>query len=179
MGEIKQQETETTSLVTYLESLETSLDTATTKNEIGEIKSEIIDLGLMAKPKKRAPSQGNSKPLTIVLNSTTTLIVGKNNKQNDYVTFKLGKGNDLWFHVKNIPGSHVILKTTLPEPEENDILQAASVAAAFSKAKNSSKVPVDYTQKRYVKKPNGAKPGFVIYTDQQTLYVTPSLPTNN
>ncbi len=179
LGEIKQQETETTSLVTYLESLETSLDTATTKNEIGEIKSEIIDLGLMAKPKKRAPSQGNSKPLTIVLNSTTTLIVGKNNKQNDYVTFKLGKGNDLWFHVKNIPGSHVILKTTLPEPEENDILQAASVAAAFSKAKNSSKVPVDYTQKRYVKKPNGAKPGFVIYTDQQTLYVTPSLPTNN
>ena len=81
--------------------------------------------------------------------------------------------------MKNIPGSHVILKSTLPNPEEKDILQAAAVAAAFSKAKNSSKVPVDYTRKRFVKKPNGAKPGFVIYTDQQTLYVTPSLPEKN
>ena len=179
LGEIKQQQEETTTLLTYLESLATSLDTATTKNEINEIKSEIIDLGLLAKPRKKSPGQESSKPMTIVLNPTTTLIVGKNNKQNDFVTFKLGKANDLWFHVKNIPGSHVILKSTLPNPEEKDILQAAAVAAAFSKAKNSSKVPVDYTQKRFVKKPSGAKPGFVIYTDQQTLYVTPGLPGKN
>jgi len=179
LGEIKQQQEETTTLLTYLESLATSLDTATTKNEINEIKSEIIDLGLLAKPRKKSPGQESFKPMTIVLNPTTTLIVGKNNKQNDFVTFKLGKANDLWFHVKNIPGSHVILKSTLPNPEEKDILQAAAVAAAFSKAKNSSKVPVDYTQKRFVKKPSGAKPGFVIYTDQQTLYVTPGLPGKN
>jgi predicted ribosome quality control (RQC) complex YloA/Tae2 family protein len=159
--------------------LEASLDTATTKAEIGEIRSELIELGLLAKPKKKSISQEKSKPMTIVLSPTTTLIVGKNNRQNDFVTFKLGKANDLWFHTKNIPGSHVILKTTLPEPEDKDIQQAAGVAAAFSKAKNSSKVPVDYTQKRFVKKPHGAKPGFVIYTDQQTLYVTPKLPQKN
>ncbi len=173
LGEIKKQQEETTALLDYLASLETSLTTATTKGEISEIKEELMELGLLAKPKKKALGTEKSKPLQIKLTEDTTLYIGKNNKQNDYVTFKLGRGQDLWFHVKNMPGSHVLLKTTLPTPLEEHILLAASFAAGFSKGKSSSKVAVDYTQKRFVKKPNGSKPGFVIYTDQQTVYVTP------
>ena len=89
------------------------------------------------------------------------------------MTFKLGRGKDLWFHAKNIPGSHVILKTTLPQPREEDILMAASLAAGYSKGKNSDRVAVDCAEKHLVKKPSGAKPGFVIYTGQKTLYVHP------
>lgn len=176
LKEIQAQQQENHELLAYLESLDTSLATATTKNEIGEIKQEIIGLGLINPPKKKTLQMGKSTPLAIKLSDDTTLYIGKNNKQNDYVTFKLGKGRDLWFHVKNIPGSHVILKTSLPEPSEADILTAAAYAAGFSKGKTSDKVPVDYTQKRFVKKPNGAKPGFVIYTDQTTIYVKPQIP---
>ena len=89
------------------------------------------------------------------------------------MTFKLGRGSDLWFHAKNIPGSHVILKTTLSQPREEDILAAAQLAAGYSKGRNADRVPVDYAEKRLVKKPSGAKPGFVIYTGQTTLYVKP------
>lgn len=179
LGEIKKQQEDTKDLLLYLESLEASLSTATTKGEIAEIKAEIIDIGLLAKPKKKTLGTEKSKPLELKLSADTTLYIGKNNKQNDFVTFKLGRGSDLWFHTKNIPGSHVILKTTLPTADEQDITTAAEIAAAFSKAKDSSKVPVDYTERRFVKKPNGAKPGFVIYTDQTTLYVTPKLPDKN
>ena len=80
---------------------------------------------------------------------------------------------DTWFHTKDIPGSHVVLQNGGTEPSEEDILLAASLAAHFSKARGSSKVPVDYTEIRYVKKPSGSKPGFVIFTNQKTLYITP------
>lgn len=173
VGEIKLQQQEAQDLLTYLQSLDASLDTAVTKGEIGEIKQEIIQLGLLPSSKKRVPTQSKSEPLKIVLSPETTLYIGKNNKQNDYVTFKLGRGKDLWFHAKNIPGSHVILKTTLPQPREEDILMAASLAAGYSKGKNSDRVAVDCAEKHLVKKPSGAKPGFVIYTGQKTLYVHP------
>jgi predicted ribosome quality control (RQC) complex YloA/Tae2 family protein len=171
--EIKTQQEETDSLLAYLKSLDASLDTAATKGEIGEIKQEIIALGLLPQPRKKSAMPVKSSPLKITLTEDTFLYVGKNNKQNDYVTFKLGRGDDLWFHAKNIPGSHVIMKTTLPEPRKEDILKAAQIAAAFSKGKNADRVPVDYTEKRFVKKPNGAKPGFVIFTNQTTLNVKP------
>lgn len=173
VGEIKLQQQEAQDLLTYLQSLDASLDTAVTKGEIGEIKQEIIQLGLLPSSKKRVPTQSKSEPLKIVLSPETTLYIGKNNKQNDYVTFKLGRGKDLWFHAKNIPGSHVILKTTLPQPREEDILMAASLAAGYSKGKNSDRVAVDCAEKHLVKKPSGAKTGFVIYTGQKTLYVHP------
>ena len=117
--------------------------------------------------------QAKSTPTVVKLSADTTLYIGKNNKQNDYVTFSVGSGNDLWFHTKNIPGSHVILKTTLPAPEDSDIQTAANLAAYFSKARGGSKVPIDSTLRKFVKKPSGAKPGFVIYTNQTTHYVTP------
>lgn len=173
IGEIKQQQEETRDLLAYLESLDASLDTAMTRGEIDEIRQELVAAKLLPAPRKKLPSQGRSEPLKIRLDKETVLYVGRNNRQNDYVTFKLGRGHDLWFHAKNIPGSHVILKTTLPAPRQEDILTAAQVAAAYSKGQHADRVPVDYTERRYVKKPNGAKPGFVIFTNQTTLNVKP------
>lgn len=173
VSEIHTQQEETDSLLTYLESLDASLDTAITKGDVSEIKEEIIALGLLPRPRKKMAVQSKSVPLKVSLSEDTLLYVGKNNKQNDYVTFKLGRAHDLWFHAKNIPGSHVILKTTLPSPREEDILRAAQIAAYYSKGRFSSRVPIDCTQRRYVKKPNGAKPGFVIFTNQKTINVEP------
>ncbi|MCQ2560303.1 MAG: NFACT RNA binding domain-containing protein, partial [Clostridia bacterium] len=95
---------------------------------------------------------------------------------NDYLTLKLAKEQDLWFHVKNQPGSHVILFTEGQPVSEQDLLEAASLAAYYSKARSSSKTEVDYTLRKYVQKPNGAKPGYVIYTNQKTLLVQPQKP---
>lgn len=173
VSEIHTQQAETDSVLAYLESLDASLDTAITKGDVSEIKEEIIALGLLPKPRKKMAVQSKSVPLKVVLSEDTLLYVGKNNKQNDYVTFKLGRAHDLWFHAKNIPGSHVILKTTLPSPREEDILRAAQIAAYYSKGRFSSRVSIDCTQRRYVKKPNGAKPGFVIFTNQKTINAEP------
>ena len=164
----------TREMLDYLASIDASLTTAATKNEIAEIKQELITAGLLQPQGKKHKGQPpKSEPLLVKLSDETTLYIGKNNKQNDYVTFSLARGKDLWFHTKNIPGSHVILKTTLPQAAASDIDAAAMLAAYFSKSRSSSKVPVDCTERRFVKKPNGAKPGFVIYTDQTTYYATP------
>ena len=100
--------------------------------------------------------------------------MGRNNKQNDKLTLKDADKSDLWLHTKNIHGSHVIIKCEGREPDEETILYAAKLAAYHSKARNSSQVPVDFTEVRYVKKPNGAKPGMVIFTNNRTVYVNPT-----
>ena len=102
-----------------------------------------------------------------------TLYVGKNNKQNDYITTKLGKNDDLWFHTKDIRGSHVLLKCNGSKVNDNTIVACAEIAAFYSKAKLSSNVPVDYCYIKNVKKPSGSKPGMVIYTNNQTINVNP------
>ena len=173
-SEVQNQIETTREMLNYLASIDASLTTATTKNEIAEIKQELITAGLLQNQgKKHKGQEPKSEPLLIKLSKETTLYIGKNNKQNDYVTFTLARGKDLWFHTKNIPGSHVILKTTLPQATASDIAAAVLLAAYFSKSRSGSKVPVDCTERRFVKKPNGAKPGFVIYTDQTTYYATP------
>ena len=102
------------------------------------------------------------------------IYLGKNNTQNDYLTLKLANSSDIWFHTKNIHGSHVIIKLGLDKDvPENTLRQAAELAAYYSKARESSQVPVDYTLVKNVKKPNGAKPGMVIYDRYNTVYVTP------
>ena len=101
----------------------------------------------------------------------TPIYAGKNNRQNDYLTNKLARRDDIWLHTKDIPGSHVVIRSD--DPAEQTILEAAMIAAYYSKAKDSSSVPVDYTKVRHVKKPSGAKPGFVIYDNQHTVFVTP------
>ena len=99
------------------------------------------------------------------------VVVGKNNIENDKLTMKLAQKNHYWFHVKDIPGSHVILESS--DPDEQSIVEAATIAAYYSKARESSKVPVDYLQVRNIRKPNGAKPGYVIFEGQTTIRVDP------
>jgi predicted ribosome quality control (RQC) complex YloA/Tae2 family protein len=157
--------------ITYLDSVQLMLEHTQTPQETREIEEELIAGGYLAKRGKRKPEQA-SAPLTIRLNGGSVITVGKNNRQNDIVTFKLSRPDDLWFHTKDIPGSHVILRS-VGSPDNDALQTAAMVAAYFSKARQSSRVPVDYTLRRYVKKPSGAKPGFVIYDKQNTLFVTP------
>lgn len=173
-SEVALQITATEEMLQYLASLDSSLLTATSKSEIEEIRQEMIaaDLIKVVGKKKKSALQ-KSQPLHIRLSEDTDLYIGKNNRQNDYVTFSIGGPRDLWFHTKDIPGSHIILKTTLPEAREEDIAMAVELAAYFSKAREGSSVPVDCVQRRYVKKPSGSKPGFVIFTNQKTYYATP------
>ena len=172
-SELRQQIEATESMLTYLASLDASLLTATTKNEIEEIRQEMVTAGLIREiGKKKKTSLQKSQPLHFKLREGVDLYIGKNNKQNDYVTFTVGGPRDLWLHTKDIPGSHVIMKSTSPTAE--DIALAVELAAYFSKARSGSNVPVDCVERRYVKKPAGAKPGFVIFTNQRTYYATPN-----
>lgn len=159
--------------VFYFENLLQQVQSASPK-DIQEIREELIEGGYIRDRKKRnAKKISNAKPILdhYLSSDGTELIVGKNNKQNDYLTNKLAARDEIWLHTKDIPGSHVVIRSK--DPSEGTIHEAANLAAYFSKARNSSSVPVDYTKVRYVKKPNGAKPGFVIYDNQQTVYVTP------
>ncbi len=158
----------------YLDSLFSTLDTLEDENDIAEFRTELVESGyLKAKriPKSNRPKK--PKPLHFVSVDGFDIFVGKNNLQNDQLTLKTASNSDLWFHTKDIPGSHVIIITGRREVPETTLEQAALLAAYHSKAKTSSNVPVDYTEKRNVRKPNGAKPGMVIYDNNKTLYVTP------
>lgn len=172
--ELCQQIIATEDLLQYLGSIEASLLTAVTKTEIEEISQELTAAGLIRDNKKKNKlSAAKPQPLQLRISDDSTVYIGKNNRQNDYITFTIGGPNDLWFHTKDIPGSHVILKTSLPQPAEQDIDIAVQLAAYFSKARSSSNIPVDCTQRRFVKKPSGSKPGFVIFTNQKTYFTTP------
>ena len=113
-------------------------------------------------------------PLTFIVDGYTVL-VGKNNKQNDYLTLKYANKNDLWFHTKDFHGSHTILKVdnNLPYPNDDLLYKVAKIAAIHSKARTSSNVPVDYCEVKFVKKPSGSRPGMVIYTNNKTLNINP------
>ncbi|CAM3413877.1 Rqc2 family fibronectin-binding protein [Cytobacillus oceanisediminis] len=157
----------------YFDSLLQQVETASTR-DIAEIREELVEGGYIRERQKRgSKKQQNLKPNLdrYIATDGTEILVGKNNKQNDYLTNKVAARDEIWLHTKDIPGSHVVIRSK--EPDEKTILEAASLAAYFSKARNSSSVPVDFTQVRHVKKPSGAKPGFVIYDHQQTVYVTP------
>ncbi|MBT2637197.1 NFACT RNA binding domain-containing protein [Bacillus sp. ISL-39] len=159
--------------VFYFDSLLQQVEAASPK-DIEEIREELIEGGyIRARQKKGNKNKQNLKPQLEKYRSSddTEILVGKNNKQNDYLTNKVAARDEIWLHTKDIPGSHVVIRSK--EPAEETILEAAQIAAYFSKARNSSSVPVDFTKVRHVKKPAGAKPGFVIYEQQQTVYVTP------
>ncbi|CAM4040593.1 Rqc2 family fibronectin-binding protein [Lederbergia lenta] len=160
--------------VNYFEGLLQQISSASTK-DIEEIREELAEEGYIRLRQKRGPKKNTStKPIIerYTASDGTDIFVGKNNKQNDYLTNKLARRDDIWLHTKDIPGSHVVINRS--EPSDETILEAANLAAYFSKAKSSSAVPVDFTKIRYVKKPNGSKPGFVIYDQQQTVFVTPN-----
>ncbi|KRL15872.1 fibronectin-binding domain protein [Lentilactobacillus rapi DSM 19907 = JCM 15042] len=122
--------------------------------------------------KKKAKRQKINKPEEFVSTDGTEILVGKNNLQNERLTMHTADKRETWLHTKNIPGSHVIVRSF--NPSEQTLTEAANLAAYFSKARNSAKVPVDYTKVKHIRKPNGAKPGFVIYDSQQTLFIDPS-----
>ncbi|MDW0115790.1 NFACT RNA binding domain-containing protein [Sporosarcina thermotolerans] len=140
--------------------------------DIDEIREELAEAGLMrARKSKKKQKPKKPSPEAYVSSSGIPISVGKNNKQNDYLTFKIAARDHVWLHTKDIPGSHVVIHAA--NPDEETIQEAATLSAYFSKARGSSSVPVDFTEIKHVKKPNGAKPGFVIYFEQKTLYVTP------
>ncbi|MBZ4645811.1 MAG: fbpA [Clostridia bacterium] len=162
--------------IDYLESVHDEVIRATNEQELNEIKDEIAEQGYISQ-KSKQKSQKNvapSKPMHFISSDGIDIFVGKNNRQNDYLTLKFARDEDLWFHTKNIPGSHTIVKTGgKKDIPDTTLLQAAALAAYFSKGKYSSNVAVDYTTVKNVKKPSGAKPGMVIYENYKTVYVTP------
>ena len=156
----------------YLNSVLTSLETADNYADIEEIKKELIETGYVRFRKEKNKNKiKTNKPLHFISSDGIDIYVGKNNIQNDYLTLKFAEKTDTWLHTKIIPGSHVIIKgKNIPE---STLLEAATLAAFYSKGKNSTKVPVDYTLVKNVKKPSGAKPGMVIYSTNKTLYIDP------
>ena len=159
--------------IEYIESVLDSLSRAKTAAELSEIRAELSDAGYIHAPLSKKQRVVASKPLEFTSPSGLKILVGKNNRENDLLTLKTAAKTDLWFHTKNIPGSHVILFTDGKTPSDEDLLFAASLAAGHSKAGLSENVPVDFTEVKYVKKPSGAKPGMVIYTTNRTLFVKP------
>ncbi|MGB9779220.1 Rqc2 family fibronectin-binding protein [Caldanaerobacter sp.] len=170
---IKEQISETLEEINYLEGQLINIENSTTLEELEEIKNELIEEGYIHKQQKKKATSSTSQPLHVVSSEGFDIYVGKNNRQNDYLTLKLANPNDIWLHTKDIPGAHVVIKTNNREVPESTLVEAAKLAAKYSKAKYSSNVPVDYTLKKYVKKPPGSKPGFVIYTNHKTIYVNP------
>ncbi|MBM7552819.1 Rqc2 family fibronectin-binding protein [Thalassobacillus pellis] len=159
--------------IDYLDQLLQQVESAR-EQDIEEIREELREEGYLKKKRqqsKRKNKANKPEPDKFLSSDGTPIYVGRNNKQNEYLTNRLAGKNDTWLHTKDIPGSHVVIKST--EPTEDTLLEAAQLAANYSKSQHSSSVPVDYTLIRHVKKPSGAKPGFVIYDHQQTLFVTP------
>ena len=158
--------------IRYLENVLQQLASAA-MTDIEEIREELIEQGYVRRRGKQLKrSKKNDRPLLTCFTSSegVSIYVGKNNTQNEYVTNRLAGPSDTWLHTKDIPGSHVVIRGSFGD---ETLLEAAMLAAYFSQAKTSSQVPVDYTLIRHVRKPSGAKPGFVIYDKQKTLYVTP------
>lgn len=160
--------------INYLDQLITQIELADQRT-LDEIREELIEQGYVRKRNKqrknKAGKANQPKVERYVSSEQVSIYVGKNNIQNDFLTNRLARANDTWLHTKDIPGSHVVISGE--QFGEKTLHEAAMLAAYFSKARNSSSVPVDYTYIRHVRKPSGAKPGFVIYDHQKTLYVTP------
>ncbi len=157
----------------YIESVQVFLDSAATEQDISDLRDELYSAGYAARMKGYKPQkQSRSKPLTFKTSGGFTLYVGKNNVQNDRLTMKESAKDDIWFHVKDLPGSHVVLVTNGEEPSDADYTEAASIAAGYSKA-TADLVAVDYTRIKNIKKPSGSKPGFVTYKTNYTAFVKP------
>lgn len=162
--------------ILYLNSVLTNIKNTEDYASIEEIKKELMDAHYLKFKKNVRKKETKSKPMHFISSEGIHIYVGKNNIENDYLTLKFADKRDLWFHTKDIPGSHVILKT-LGDFTEKTLNEAANLAAFYSKGRDSSKVPVDYTEVKNVHKPNGAKPGMVIYEKNKTIFITPEKPS--
>ncbi|MGE7215589.1 Rqc2 family fibronectin-binding protein [Priestia koreensis] len=169
---VKEQIAKAETEISYFDSIMQQMESASHK-DISEIREELMEEGYLKNRRGKQKQKKPQKPTLeqYIASDGTEILVGKNNKQNEYLTNRVAARDDVWFHTKDIPGSHVVIRST--SPSDDTILEAAKLAAYFSKAKLSSSVPVDFTKIRHVKKPSGSKPGFVIYDNQQTVFVTP------
>ncbi|QUR93681.1 NFACT family protein [Macrococcoides canis] len=157
--------------IAYIETIQMQLDHISV-DDIDDIRTELAEQNLIKKKHKTKQSKKQQSSIDHYLSRDgQEIVVGRNNLQNEYITHKLGRNNYLWFHTKDIPGSHVVILDS--KPTDGTIEDAAILAGYFSKAQGSSKIPVDYTEIKHVHKPSGAKPGFVTYTDQTTVMITP------
>lgn len=167
---------ETENEIKHLESIETSLSIAETEGDLAAIKEELQEYGFIKKHSgKKTNRISKSQPLHFVDDNGFHIYVGKNNYQNDQLTFKFATGNDWWFHAKQMTGSHVIVKSENKELPDSTYEYAAALAAYYSSGRDNEKVEIDYLQKKNVKKPNGSAPGFVVYYTNYSLVATPSL----
>lgn len=165
--------------IKYLESVLSFLENTDDVVEIESIRAELVETGYIRR-RRQAGGFKEKKykpvPYRYTLSNGMSVLVGRNNKENDILTFKTAGNKDLWLHTKDIPGSHVIVQSGGTELDEEAVWEAAAIAAYHSKARTSENVPVDYVQIKYVKKPAGAKPGMVIFTNNRTVYVNPAVP---
>jgi len=157
----------------YIDTVFEELSRAATERDLSEIRAELIDQGYIRAPRGRQKQPASMGPMEFVSSDGFPILVGRNNRQNDHLTMKQANNNDVWLHTKNIPGSHTVILTQGRTATETAVYEAAMLAAFHSRGKNSSKVPVDYTEVRNVSKPQGSKPGMVIYVNYKTVYVTP------
>ena len=160
--------------VAYLEEIQTQIELAT-PSDLNDIKTELQQEGYIKKKQQKSKHSSRvkiNKPESFIASDGTEILVGKNNLQNEKLTLHTAKKTDIWLHAKNIPGSHVIIKSN--NPSDETLFEAAMLAAYFSKFRSSANVPIDYVQVKNIRKPNGSKPGFVIYEGQKTLTVTPT-----
>ena len=162
---------ETKDDITYLESVQTALDIALTEDDLAGIKEELTNAGYIKRKSTRKKAKIKNTPLHYISSDGYHIYVGKNNLQNEELTFGLAVGNDWWFHAKQAPGSHVIVKTNGDELPDSTFEEAGRLAAYYSSMRGSEKVEIDYVEKKHVKKPKGAKPGFVVYYTNYSLVI--------
>ena len=157
----------------YIDSVLDTVSRAESERELAQIREELTEQGYLRKQKGKQRPQAALPPLEFTSSDGFKILVGRNNTQNDKLTLKIANKNDMWLHTKDIHGSHTVVFAEGREISDTAILEAAQLAAYYSKARESSQVPVDYTLVRYVSKPSGARPGMVIYVNNKTVYVTP------
>ena len=168
---------ETADDIQYLESISNALDIALSEADLAQIKEELIQSGYVRRKFTKKKMKLTSKPLHYVSSDGYHMYVGKNNLQNDELTFSFATGNDWWFHAKGAPGSHVIVKSNGEELPDRTFEEAGRLAAYYSKNRGSDKVEIDYVERKHVKKPNGAKPGFVVYYTNYSLMIDSDIST--
>jgi len=157
----------------YLDSVLESLEKAETTSDIAQIRQELVEAGLLKQSAGKKQKLPPAKPLAFLSSTGVPIYAGKNNLQNDQLTFKTANRLDIWLHTKDLHGSHVIIETAGTEPDPETLEEAASIAAWYSEGKAGTKIPVDYTLIKHVKKPSGAKPGATHYVNFKTIYVNP------
>ena len=174
------QERETREEIEHLESISASLDIARSEADLAQIRDELVQCGYMkkhsdARNSKGAKMQAKSKPFHYISTDGYDIYVGRNNLQNDELTFRFATGNDWWFHAKKMPGSHVVVRSPEGELPDRVFEEAGALAAYYSAGRTAPKVEIDYIQRKHVKKPAGAKPGFVVYYTNYSLVASPDI----